>query len=101
MAPTVELGGVAVVGAGSFNPAIFHPTWFARNKLLAESDAEHALHRGDSGDPQIVITPQLTAFNAGWLSIQVTLEQLIFSTVEEARELELRNLAKGVFELLP
>jgi hypothetical protein len=27
--PEVELTGVTVVAAGSFNPAIFHPSWFA------------------------------------------------------------------------
>ncbi len=90
----VELSGVSVVGAGSFNPAIFHPNWLAESKLLARSDAEHALQ-------EIVVSPKFTAFTAGWLIVQVTLEQVVFSTVEEAREQELRDLAKGVFELLP
>jgi hypothetical protein len=47
------------------------------------------------------VMPQLAAFTGGWLSVQVTNEQAVFSTVEEARALELRDLAKNVFELLP
>jgi len=94
MTANLELSGVAVVGLGSFNPAIFHPAWFQQNGLLADTDVEHALQ-------QLVVTPQLTAFTGGWLSAQVTVEQAVFSTVEEARELELRDLAKNVFELLP
>ncbi len=31
---TLEISGSLVVLVGSFNPAIFHPEWFARNGLL-------------------------------------------------------------------
>jgi hypothetical protein len=89
-----ELTGVAIVGAGSFNPAIFHPRWFAENTLLAANEAEHALQ-------EIVLTPQLTSFHADWLSVQVTLEQAIFSTVDAGRAADLRDLAHSVFTLLP
>ncbi len=94
MGTPIELAGVAVVGAGSFNPAILHPRWLVDKGLLPENVADHALD-------QIVVTPQLTAYTADWLSLQVTQEQAIFATVEEGRELDLRDLARGVFELLP
>lgn len=94
MAGKPELSGISVVGAGAFNPAISHPSWFREQSLLAENDAEHALG-------QLAVTPQLTAFTGGWLTVQVTDRQAVFSTVDEARELELRDLAKNVFELLP
>jgi hypothetical protein len=94
MGRSPELTGVALVAAGSFNPAIFHPRWLSDNDLLAENEAEHALG-------EIVLTAQLTAFTADWLSIQVTPQQAVFSTVEEAHELELRDLVRGSFDLLP
>jgi hypothetical protein len=92
--PSYELSGVAVVGAGSFNPAILHPRWLAENGLIAQNEAEHALEN-------TVVSSQLTAFTADWLSVQAVPEQAVFSTVEEARELELRDAARGVLDLLP
>lgn len=89
-----ELNGIAVVGAGSFNPAIFHPLWFSENDLIPENEAEHAR-------ANLLVSPQLSAFTADWLAVQVTLEQAIFSTVEQGRESDLRDVAKGVFDLLP
>jgi hypothetical protein len=94
VAGKLELSGITVVGVGPFNPAIFQPRWFADNELLADTDAEDA-------QDQLVVTPQLTVFTGGWLSVQVTREQAVFATVEDARELELRDLVKNVFELLP
>jgi hypothetical protein len=40
-------------------------------------------------------------FVADWLRVQVTQEQAVFSTVDEGRDLDLRDLVRGVFELLP
>jgi len=90
----IELSGNAIVATGSFNPAIFHPLWLKEKELIAENAAEDAL-------AQIFVTPELTAFTADWLSVQVTLQQAIFSTVEEGREPELRDLFMGTFDLLP
>lgn len=94
MTASFELSGVTVVAAGSLNPAIFHPRWLADNGLIAENEAEHAL-------TEIVVTPQLTAFQADWLSVQITQNQAIFSTVEEARGQQVRDLARSCFDLLP
>ena len=38
---------------------------------------------------------------ADWLSVQVTQEQAVFSTVEEGRQYDLRDFAAGLFTLLP
>jgi hypothetical protein len=40
-------------------------------------------------------------FAADWLSVQVSLNQAVLSTVEEGREFDLRDLVKNVFDLLP
>jgi hypothetical protein len=92
--PQIELSGVAVVAAGSFNPAIFQPRWLLEKELITANAAEAA-------EKQIVVSPELTAFTADWLGVQITLQQALFSSVEEGRELDLRDLVKGVLGLLP
>jgi hypothetical protein len=39
---TPEAEGLEVAVLGSFNPAIFHPEWFLRYKLIGENDAKEA-----------------------------------------------------------
>ena len=94
-----ELSGVSIVGLGSFNPAIIHPLWLAEKKLIPENVAEHAMQPSDT--QQVIITPQVAVFVADWLSVQVTQQQAVFSTLDLGRELDLRDFARGVFELLP
>jgi hypothetical protein len=95
VAASAELSGFSVVAVGAFNPAIFHPLWFADKKLLAANAAEEAIGK------DFVAVRELAAFTADWLSVQVTLDQAVLSTVEQGREFDLRDLAKGVFDLLP
>ena len=94
-----ELSGVTIVGAGSFNPAIIHPTWLREKGLIPANLAEDALENHQS--QPTISTPQLSTFVADWLAVQVTQEQAVFSTVEEGRQDELRDIARGIFELLP
>jgi hypothetical protein len=97
MTHQIEFGGISVVAAGAFNPAIFHPLWLAEKDLMPREIVDATLE----GDDEILATRQLAAFTAGWLTVQVTLEQAQFSTVEEGRELDLRDLVKSVWDLLP
>ena len=95
MAPyTPELSGIAIVGAGSFNPAIFQPSWLREKELIAENAAVDAQQR-------LVVSPELTAFTADWLTAQVTLQQAVFATVEAGRDVDLRDVVVGIFQLLP
>ena len=94
-----ELSGVAIVGAGTFNPRIIHPRWLAERDLIPENLAKYA--EGDESQQPLVVSPQLTVFVADWLHVQVTQEQAVFSTVDEGRDLDLRDFVRGVFELLP
>lgn len=96
VARPVELSGISIVLVGSFNPALFHPTWFAKRELIGDSPVQEALER-----EQVLVTPDLSSFSADWLGVQVTQQQAVFSTVEEGREFDLRDLVVGVFELLP
>lgn len=95
MAHAIELSGISVVGRGAFNPAIFHPLWFAEKELLAANASEEALGK------DFITSREVAAFTADWLAVQVTQDQLVLSTVEEGREFDLRDLARTVFDLLP
>lgn len=95
MTPPIELAGISVVAAGAFNPAIFHPWWFADKELMPRNAVEEALAK------EFVALRNLATFTADWLSVQVTPEQAALSTVEEGREFELRDLARNVLDLLP
>jgi hypothetical protein len=94
MEATDELSGFSIIAVGSFNPAIFQPQWFASKDLLPTNLVEHA-------ETSVVVTPQLTAFIADWLQLQVTEDQASFSTVNTARARDLRDLARSILDLLP
>lgn len=95
MTHPIELAGISVVAVGAFNPAIFHPWWFADKGLIARNAIDEALAK------DFVALRELAKFTADWLSVQVTLDTAMLSTVEEGREFDLRDLAKSVFDLLP
>jgi hypothetical protein len=40
--PPIELAGVAIVTAGSLNPAIFQPRWFLDKELITPNAEESA-----------------------------------------------------------
>lgn len=93
-----ELSGITIVGAGAFNPAIVHPLWLADKKLIPEELAHHATQ---AEDRRMVVSPQLASFVADWLTVQVTHQQAIMTTVDLGREKDLRDFARSFFELLP
>jgi len=62
-----EIGGVAIVLLGSFNPAIFTPAWFERHGLLPPGAGNANLR---------IAHPEITAFDVGWLDLEVTRERL-------------------------
>ena len=82
----------AVVLLGSFNPAIFQPSWLGSTELIGKTEAEKAT--------DLIVSEQLTSFKVGSIRIQVMRER--FSAVaENAAHFEvLRDLVAGVFKLL-
>lgn len=94
-----DLSGINIVAAGAFNPAIVHPTWLADKALIPKELADFSL-RGDAEKP-VVVSSQVASFVADWLTVQVTPEQAVFATVDVARHQDLRDVAQGVFDLLP
>ena len=88
-----------MVGAGAFNPAIFHPRWFVDKGLISEDEVIEDQIPGE--DDSLLVTSAISAFTADWLSVRVTETKAVFSTVEQGREPDLKDLARGVLDLLP
>jgi hypothetical protein len=84
-----EIDGVSIVVLGSFNPAIFTPSWFAMYNLLPESTAASA----ELG----IAHPELTQFRADWLNIQVTTDKFNAETLL-APHVRVRDLVVRVFK---
>lgn len=87
-----EISGGTIVLVGSFNPAIFHPEWFARQKLLSPSEA-------DAAEVKIMV-PQFSHFETEKFVLQVTQERFLVSSKPEANPMPLRDLVQGTFGIL-
>lgn len=87
-----DLETIAIVIVGDFNPAIFHPSWFSKEGLISEGEA-------DSAEIKLVHS-NYSSFSLDWLKFEVTRNQMVFSSHQEAYYLILKDLAVGVFSLL-
>ena len=92
MRPQLEIQAVNIVLRGQFNPAIFHPTWFAAQNLIRPQEAE-------SADVKI-IHANLAVFDIEWLQVSITQDRFMVATSQEAYYEVLRDLAVGTFTLL-
>jgi hypothetical protein len=87
-----ELEDVSIVLVGSFNPAIFHPVWFAREELIQQEEADRA-------DVKIV-SHDVSVFSIGWLAVEVTPDRFAARTTQIQNLEPLRDLVLGTFGLL-
>lgn len=87
-----DIDGAGVVLLGSFNPTIFQPEWFARQKLLPQAEV-------DVADIEL-IAPPITQFETERFVVQVSGER--FSAVSKANTNAalLRDLVLGTFYIL-
>src|SRR5688572_8331526 len=85
------LAGPSIVLLGSFNPAIFHPEWFARHGLLREDEGKADLD---------VVSPPVASFSLDWLKVQVTGDRFIATAEDVGHSLPLRDLVIGTFTYL-
>ena len=87
-----EFEDVSIVLVGSFNPAIFHPVWFAREKLIQQEEADRANIK--------IVSHDVTVFSIGWLTVEVTLDRFVARTTQIQNLEPLRDLVLGTFGLL-
>jgi len=81
-----------IVLVGSFNPAIFHPEWLARNGLISSADLENAQVE--------VVHPDLARFSVGWAKLEVVKERFVVRTHDPSFQGPMRDLAVGIFSIL-
>lgn len=89
---TPQISSSSIVLAGSFNPRIFQPEWFARQGLMSKEQVEAAEIR--------VIVPEVAHFETEQVVIQVTQERFIASSNPNANAVPLRDLVQGTFFIL-
>src|SRR5436190_5727882 len=94
-----ELAGSSIVLVGSFNPAIFHPVWFAQQGLMPE--AETVGPANERGGPKIeIIHSQIAAFQTESFVVNVTTDRFSVTTKPTKPGIALRDLVTGTFSVL-
>lgn len=94
---TVQLPKQAftIVLRGSFNPAIFHPSWFKANGLIGPSEVE-----GVEWEKEFMVHPDAAVFEIAWFRIQVDKDRFLAATSQESYTEPLRDLVMGILTLL-
>jgi hypothetical protein len=89
----IETEGTSLVLLGAFNPAIFHPAWFAWQKLIRPAEAESATVD--------VVHSSLTRVAFGPFRVEALPQRVTFAAEDPSQCELLRDLLIGTFRLLP
>ncbi len=90
--PPIVLEGSSIVFIGSFNPAIFHPSWYVRERLWGQTELEDAEVE--------IITADICSFHTEQYTLQVLNNRFTVSTTQAPLYDALRDLAIGTFRIL-
>jgi len=90
--PVHDQSVFAVVILGDFNPAIFHPLWYAQNDLIPNEEVADA--------NEVLTSDQVSTFLHNEVHFQVERHRFGLTTKDPSRALYLRDLAVGTFTLL-
>lgn len=91
--PKIALEAASIVIRGSFNPAIFSPSWFLLQKLVGKGEVDEANVEA--------ILPQVASMRLGWLQLNVQTEAIQVTTEAPDEYERLRDLAVGILGALP
>jgi hypothetical protein len=92
MPKTLEIDSASIVILGSFNPAIFHPSWFKANGLIKPEEADKAKLE--------VTSPLISIFGVEWFRLQVETQKFVIQTENETHFELVSDLVMGTFSLL-
>ena len=87
-----EISGSSIVLAGSFNPGIYQPQWFAKQELLSQGEA-------DSADIK-VIAQGISHFETEQFTILVTMDRFVAMSNPSSSPAPLKDLVMGTFFIL-
>ena len=90
----------SIVFLGSFNPQIFHPTWFERAGLVTSEEEAKILN--DAKHHNLVVTPDVSRCEIGDdITIECLSERLIINAATSLVEERIKTIAYGILEKLP
>ena len=92
MVPQLQGQSVSVVLRGTFNAAMFHPSWLSSQGLIRPEEAEAAEVE--------LVHPQLTRFSSGWLNFTASTDRLQARTAQEPYYEVLRDLVVGILSVI-
>ena len=90
--PPIALEGASIVFIGSFNPAIFHPSWYVAQELWSETELENAKVE--------IIAADTCSFRTEQYTLQALNNRFMISTAQVPLYDSLRDLAIGTFRIL-
>lgn len=88
----VVVEGLSIVVLGFFNPAIFHPAWFAEQELISSEEATNA--KVD------IVAGEVSAFSLEWLKVQVLRERFSAASLGSPSPDILRDFVLGMLTIL-
>ena len=89
-----EVARPAIVLLGSFNPSIFHPSWFARQNLISPEEA-------DADNTKVeIMHKQITQFETEDFTMQITTDRFAAYAKPSTPGVLLRDLVIGTFYIL-
>ncbi|MFC1926025.1 hypothetical protein ACFLW2_04955 [Chloroflexota bacterium] len=92
MPPQIEIQAANIVIRGDFNPAIFHPSWFASYELIRQEEADAAKIQ--------IVHPDAAVFSTDWLEFNVMRDRFLASTKLESHYDSIRDLVISILGLL-
>jgi|SRR5580704_8366016 hypothetical protein len=90
---SIENEGASIVILGSFNPSIFQPRWLASLDLIRPEEAEIATIA--------IIREEVADFTTKWFRLQVLQNRFLLQLLDATHFGPIRDLAAGIFRLLP
>ena len=92
MPPQLAAQGVSIVIRGTFNPAVFHPSWLSARGLIRVQEA-------DAAEIELIL-PQVAKFSVEWLQFVASTDRLQVSTTQEPYYEPLRDLVVGILTIV-
>lgn len=89
---TPEAESLDIVVVGAFNPAIFHPDWFLRQKLIGEEDAKEAKIK--------LVSNEVSEVQLCGLRLVCISERLSIGTSNISQAARMQDLLANIFTLL-
>lgn len=88
-----EMKQYSVVLLGEFNPAMFSPEWFGKNKIIAPEDVEFAKRAGSNS----IVSPAITIFSTQQLNVKIDNVRFQIATNKEPITV-LKDFIKKTFD---